>query len=787
MNTMIIPFNRDWLFHDGDIIPRTTSSGFTKAGNHRANGADEDLDDSAWQKVHLPHDCVIGKGFCRSTERFDTRADIPEMDTLDSLHTSRGSVYVGAFWYRKHFKLPENAKNKRIYLRFDGIYRDSTVYINQYLCKRNLSGYLGFTVDVTDLVRHDGGENILAVRADSTETEGWWYQGGGIYRNVYLIIAEQVHIAEDTLFARSDVNVGEKTAALDLSLTAVNHTEHDVSQKVTFTLLSHDGKPIGETKSEVTIPAMGQADCRGALNVKDITLWDCDNPYLYTLRASLENGADASVEIGFRTIRFDKDKGFFLNGVPTKLRGACVHQGHAGIGVAEFDGIHEFKLKKLKELGFNAYRTSHNPVSPALLSACDRLGVLVMEETRLLSTGEEDKDQLCRMILRDRCHPSVILWSIGNEELRQFSEFASPIASTMRRIAHSIDPTRPVTEAMLLWDREQKRVRDDVEITAPISENVDVLGLNYGLIVWDKLHKTFPEKAFVCSEIRSIGATRGMVFDDREHCHLTPFAEGLLPTIESGTTAWKMTDEREYASGMFIWTGFDYYGEPTPFNFPAVASQFGAMDLCGFEKYGCHYYKQKWRPELKTFALCPHWNPEAGGETRHVYLFGECEEAELFLNGRSLGKKPYDKYVPFIWENVPFETGEITAVGYVDGKQVASDTVKTTGDAKVAVATVDHLSEDENGFTYAVIHLYTKDENGNVVPTANNVFQIETGDGVTLLGSGNGDPSCTDKGNSETKALFYGHAQVIVRRDSAQKCGKVTFTAKDIGTTELTF
>lgn len=751
---MILPFNRNWLFRKGDIVSSVTDTGFTKGGSWYRNGAAEELDDTNWEEVVLPHDYVITGEFCRSSEKFDSRADIAEMDTLDSLYTSRGSLPSGVAWYRKHFTLPSEAVGKRIYLRFEGIYRDSAVYLNQYLCHKQLNGYMGFTVDVTDLVRRDG-DNVLAVRTDATETEGWWYQGGGIYRSVRLILEEPVHITENGLYVRSAVNAEEKTSDLAFSLTVVNHTEKSSEQTVDFCVSELDGTTLAEVHTTVTVPPMEKGIATATLSLSDIRLWDCENPYLYLVTASLSNGSTVMTKIGFRTIVFDRDHGFFLNGVQTKLRGVCVHQGHAGIGIAEFDGIHDYKLKKLRSMGCNAYRTSHSPVSPELLDACDRLGILVMEENRLLSTGDEDRENFRRMILRDRNHPSIVLWSIGNEEPRQFSEFAAPIASTLRRMAHALDPDRPITEAMLLWSKEQKRVLENVEITAPMSKNVDVVGLNYGLVAWDKLHAEFPDKPFICTEIRSIGGTRGAVCDDRDRRHLTPFAKELLPTVESGEKAWKMTAERDYVSGMFAWTGFDYYGEPTPFNFPAVSSQFGIFDLCGFPKNGYFYYRANWRRDVSTFCLCPHWNFVPGAEKRTVYLFSDdrCDEAELFVNGVSQGKRKIEKYLHAEWKDVTFQPGEIAAIGYRNGEPVARDAVKTTGAPVALVAETEHLSGDEDGFLYAIVKLRAVDCEGQTVPTADNRVAFHPESGVIVLGSGNGDPSCLEPAVSMARPL----------------------------------
>lgn len=787
MSTKILPIGRDWLIHKGDIIAPITETGFMKAGVWKMNGASQTLDESGWQKVNLPHDFVIEGDFCRSRDRFiGNSSDIPAMEDLDSMHTSRGSLSAGVAWYRHHFTLPEEAKGKRVYLRFDGVYRDSTLYVNQYLCRKTLNGYLGFTADVTDLLS-DEGDNLIALRVDAKETEGWWYMGGGIYRNVWMIIDEQVHISEDGVQVISDVDYVGKTAELTVAVSAENHTARDVAENARIRVTAPDGTEACEGVLPLTIPAMGKAEERIFLSLSDISLWDCENPNLYRVTVTLESGASAEVNIGLRHIRFDADRGFFLNGKNIKLKGVCVHQGHGGIGTAEFDGMHEYKIQKLKEMGANAYRTSHNPTSPQFLDACDRLGMLVMDETRLLSTGDEDRERFVQMIKRDRNHPSVIMWSIGNEEYNQFTEQARKIARTMVDLAHTLDPTRLTTEAMLFWDRERHLVRDDVEISAPISDNVDIIGINYGLAVWDKLHAMYADKPFVATEIRSSGGTRDVAADDPEACHLAFTSGKMISSILDGSTAWRTVATRDYAAGLFIWTGFDYYGEPTPFKFPAVSTQFGVMDLCGFPKYGYHYYQQYWG-EKDVFVLCPHWNPCPFGEKRDVVLFGNCASAELFVNGQSVGIDTAGPYGYFLWKGVTYAEGEITAVGYDgEGNELRRTTVETTGAAIKLEATLDHVSVDENGMKYAIVNLAALDAEGRVVPTAENGVRLVAGEGATLLGSANGDPACTVRATSNVRPLFGGRAQAIFRRDASAPAATLTFSAAGLDTVTVEF
>ena len=776
----MIPFNKDWLFYRGD---RGVSGqrGFTKAGAWWQNGAYKMLDDSKWQKVDLPHDFMFESEFSKAPSHQSCPADIPEMGTIDSLHSARGSIAGGVAWYRKHFTVPEGTLGKKVYVRFGGVCRDAIVYINQYRVTSHLNGFMDFSADITDLLNYNG-ENVIAVRVDSTETEGWWYQGGGIYRNVWLDIKNPLHFSHNTLHILPQVDYKNRKANIKIFYDVENHTEESAECKVVSKTYSPDGVIVNESSCALKVSHMDTTSGQFDFNLDNITLWDCENPALYRIVLELDNRETVECKTGLRHIYFDNEKGFFLNVINTKLKGVCVHQGHACVGSAEYDGLHEYKIKKLKELGCNAYRTSHHPVSKELLDACDKLGMLVMDETRLMSTGDEDRAIFEQMIKRDRNHPSVVIWSIGNEEHKiQFSEQANYICKTMTAIAHKLDPTRPTTEALLMWDVEKKYLHTDVEIAAPVVNNVDILGINYGTDNWEKLHKTFPDKPFIGSETATINTTRSAVTRNNELCQIPLEYEPI-----KAEHTWKLVDESDCCMGMFAWTGFDYYGEPTPFTYPAIMSTFGIMDVCGFPKYPYYYYKANWRDDVDTFELCPHWNYVAGGEKRNVFLFSKCDEAELFVNSRSVGKKQIKKYFHAEWD-VDFEPGEITAVGYKKGIETNRKTLTTTGQPSELRAEVEHLSIDANNFTWAIIKLSAVDKNGLVVPTASNSVKLMMGEGVKLVGAGNGNPICHENPKSSSHSLFGGLAQVIIRRDASTPIGKATFAIDGMNAVTLEF
>ena len=781
----MIPFNRDWLFYRGDVgVPN--QRGFTKAGVWWQNGAFVGLDDRKWKKVDLPHDFMFEGEFTKASSDQTCPADIPEMGTIDSIHSSRGSLAGGVAWYRKHFNAPEGSKGKKVYLCFDGVCRDATVYINQFRVTSHLNGFMGFSADITDLLTYEG-ENILAVRVDSTDTEGWWYQGGGIYRNVWLDVRERVHFDRGTLHILPTVDHENKKASVKVAFDLENHTDEEKTCKVLVHTYSPEDVLVNESLCELAVSNMDKARGEVPFDLENIMLWDCDHPNLYRVVLSIDNGTKEGLDriecnTGFRHIAFDTEKGFFLNGVNTKMKGVCVHQGHACVGSAEYDGLHEFKIKKLKAMGCNAYRTSHHPVSRELLDACDRFGMLVMDETRLMSTGDEDRAIFEQMIKNDRNHPSVVMWSIGNEEYKiQFTEQANYICRTMTSIAHKLDPTRPTTEALLMWDVEKKYLRTDVEVAAPVVNNVDILGINYGVANWEKLHKTFPDKPFVGAETASINTTRATVVRDDSLCRI-----GLDYDIDKGLNTWKKVAESDYCMGMFAWTGFDYYGEPTPFSFPAIHSAFGIMDVCGFPKYPYYYYIANWREDVDTFEICPHWNYVAGGEKRKMYLFSKCDEAELFVNGVSQGRKKIEKHLCPMWE-VDFEPGEVTAVGYKNGVETNRKTLATTGRVEKLCAEVEHLSVDENKFVWAIVKLSAVDEKGRVVPTCEDSVKLVMGENVTLVGAGNGNPICHENPKRGAHSLFGGLCQVIVKRDVSAGGGKATFAIDGLNSVEIEF
>ncbi|MGH9735366.1 MAG: glycoside hydrolase family 2 TIM barrel-domain containing protein [Candidatus Acidiferrales bacterium] len=505
---------------------------------------------------------------------------------------------------------------------------------------------------------------------------------------------------------------------------------------------------------------------------------------LYRLVTTVEVNGHAvdrvETPFGIRTARFDAEKGFFLNGAPVKLQGTCNHQDHAGVGSALPDRLQYYRIERLKEMGCNAYRTSHNPPTPELLDACDRLGMLVIDETRMMSSDPEGLSQLERMIRRDRNHPSVVIWSLGNEEPSQGTPRGARIVTTMKRLTRKLDPTRPVTMAMNGgWGEGVSRV-------------VDVQGFNYGGghlggpetgANIDEFHKKFPQQPTVGTESASDYSTRGIYANDKEKGYVSAYDvnhPGYTTTLER---CWKVFAERAFLAGSFGWTGFDYRGEPSPYGWPCVGSHFGAMDTCGFPKDNYFYYQSVWLPRPMVH-LFPHWNWEGKeGQPIEVWCYTNLDSVELLLNYKSLGSQRVEEYGHVQW-NVPYAPGVLTALASRNGQVLASAKRITTGAAHGIILRPDRAAISADGEDVSVVATEIVDRNGRVVPVAMNDVTFQLSGPGRLIGVGNGDPSShePDKPGSFTQAkrsAFNGLCMAFVQ--SQKQPGAIQVSASSPG------
>ena len=714
-----INFNDNWLFTLDSSLDAYNAYGFGKYAEAKGAGA-RFYDYANWQKVTLPHDWAVSmpketEGNTSTGARLIThymrymteeKTDLPGVENIG--------------WYRKDFKLGEEYIGKRVFLELEGVFRDSIVWVNGAYIDRHTSGYTGIVYDITDHLYFDE-DNSIAVRVDSEQFEGWWYEGAGIYRNVNLYVAEPVYFKIHNAFVKSTTD-----GAVSASAILVNDTDSDVCESITATVKNKNGYTVCRESIIVSASPYSETEFSVSLNIENPILWDIDNPYLYTLTF---NGSDElSVKFGVREFRFDPDLGFFLNGKSVKLNGACVHQDLGGVGVALTDNLQYYKISMLKKMGVNAYRCSHNPPAPALLDACDELGMLVMDEVRMFSTSPEGTRQLVNLILRDRNHPSVILWSVGNEDFTVHdSKKSSEIAAKMCRIIKSLDDTRPTTYG---------------GCNGPnfIGANgaVDIRGINYirnGPRGWvDEYHKDHPTQPMLGSEETSYVLSRGEAKNN--------FGMGVIDCTGDVTMPWASTpkgwmkfyNERPYLAGGFMWTGFDYHGEPNPFCYTNYSSSFGTIDLCGIPKPPFYYYKSQWIDE-PVLKILPHWNYSEGEEAM-VLVYTNCDSVTISLNGRKIGEYSVLP-MEFIKVSLPFEAGTVTATGMRGGVEY-TDSITTSGDTS-ALTVRDELLANNIG-DIGIVEIAGVDNAGVFCPLASDEIYIEAADGE-IVGVCNGDPA----------------------------------------------
>lgn len=764
-------FDRDWLRHIGDVQAPFTTGHLCKARTCINNGAATTVDETNWTPVTLPDDALIDTPI--TDMRTDWTGGVKEfMGNMPGYDFANGSKPREVVWYRKHFDMPEATEPCRIFLQFDGVMRNSTVYLNQYEVGRHASGYTSHRYDITDFVREKN--NLLAVRADPREIEGWWYQGSGLYRHVALITTPEVYIDDTELCVRSKID-GQK-ATVRVGGVIVNKTENDFDDVITCRIRC--GEQTVEAQLAIHAKSLSNTAFSVPFIVENFKAWDIDEPNLYIAELSLDNGSTAEVTFGIREAVFDAQKGFLLNGRRVEIKGVCLHMDHAAIGTAQYDCIHEYRLKKLKELGCNAVRPGHHAPSPEFLDACDRLGFLVLGENRMLSSSQERLAELETMIKRDRNHPSIILWSIGNEEIRLQRDLAcaDKICRTVRRKIKSLD-VRPITEAYLFDcapDDADAQNRAD-----RIMPYCDVIGFNYSNAFLDEARRRYPDKAFLWTEQSSFSATRGAVANSHEHSRF------LLSHLDAPKQTAEILRDCPWMCGAFYWTGFDYYGEPSPFDFPAVTSQFGILDLCGYKKQTTAYYENLWKPDEEAFSLAPHWNEDdsANGNTRDVILFGRFDRAELFVNGKSVGERTvsYGDYAK--WEGVTYEKGELTAKVFRGNTQVASLTNRTTGTPVTLRLTHAFTGKDASGRTLAIVDIDTQDADGRFVPTATDTIRVQVPDGFEVR-MASGDPQTHEISSAGSVKLFYGRAQAVVVYPTDAH-GTIAFAAANLGCAEI--
>lgn len=742
MSRIVINMDREWKFHLGDIeygAKNSHSSSYArcKAGAVEGPGG-KSWNDMPWREVDLPHDYFSESGFS-------------EDNLISHGYRTRDNA-----WYRKTFLLDPSLEGKELFLCFEGTAVNAEFYFNGSLMARSFSAYTETVFNITDRAYFDSRPNVLAVYIKGFETEGWWYEGAGIYRHVRLYAKEKLHIAHNGIFAKPVLKKGTKNSwNVEIETTLENSNYIPVNASVRATLLDGESVIAQGESSLTTCDFASKAEVHQRLNVSRPERWDVDNPKLYTLKVEvLLNGEvvdEASERIGFRTFSIDCDKGFFLNGRPLKIKGTCNHQDHAGVGVAVPDSVQYYRIKRLKEMGSNAYRCSHNLPNKEILDACDELGMIVMDENRRFESRDEVLEYLDIMVRRDRNHPSVIFWSLFNEEPLQNTEEGAKIYRRMRSVVEHLDDSRLITGA----------INGSMEGTGM---EMDVTGINYAIHKIEEMHNLHPDQPIIGAENNSATTTRGCYITDMEGEQvLNNYDEEVVPWGQRIRTTWDFTRKNDYFAGIFVWTGFDYRGEPTPFTWPTVSSSFGIMDTCGFPKDAFYFHKACFTDKPMVHLL-PHWNWKKGDKVR-VMAVSNCDEVELFLNGKSLGRKSNDICTETAEWNVDFESGRLLAKAYRNGKCVAKTEQRTAGKPYALRICPDRTTVKNDGHDTAVINVCVVDKKGIVVPYADNLVHFEVnGDGF-VRGVGNGDANSHESDILPERRAYCGWCQALITSD----------------------
>ena len=759
-------FNFDWLFCLGDDSTRSEPA----------------FNDASWRSLHLPHDWGIEGEFS------DKHPAGP----------NGGALPGGIGWYRKHFTTPDA---ERVAVEFDGVYLNSTVWVNGKKAGGRPYGYSSFNIDITPFLNPKGEENVIAVRIDhSLQPSGRWYTGSGIYRNVRLVCTDVARIDYSGVCVTTPEISDEKASVLvKTEVDAPAGTAYEVRSRV----LDAKGKVVAEGPD-------GEL-----LSVANPHRWDVTDPYLYTVETRLLQGKKVidlvETRIGIRETEWDVDKGFLLNGRVLKINGACLHHDLGCIGTAVHRRALQRQLQILAAAGFNGIRTSHNIPAPELLDLCDEMGLVVLDEAfdKWRGSGrgagyspyfdEWHERDLTDWVKRDRNHPCVVIWSIGNEIGEQTARTPEQrianqsLARELADIVRANDPTRPVTCGCNGPDKDNCVYE---------SGALDVIGLNYRAWAYDSLRVWFPGKPILGTETVSAQNSRGIYYQPSTGLRVAgwspwagvpePTPEELAGQIPNQCTAydncraiwdcttthegsWIPIRDRDYVAGGFIWTGFDYLGEPTAFGWPSRSSYFGAVDLAGFPKDAYYMYQSEWTDQTMIHLL-PHWNWTPGDKIDVWAYYNNADEVELFLNGKSLGRssKTLD-CLHAIWTEVPFEPGKIEAVSYKAGKEVARTSRETTGEPAAIRLTADRATIDADGYDLSYITVEAVDAQGRPVPTATNMLSFRVEGAGELFGIDNGDAADTLCLKGTQKALFSGKALAVVRSLRGEK-GTATLT-----------
>jgi len=790
-------FTEDWKFYLGD-----DSSAYNLV-----------YDDAQWRTLNLPHDWSIEADF-----------------SVDNPATPGGGALPGGIgWYRKEFNTGKVSEGKNIYIDFDGIYWNSKVWVNGHLLGERPNGYLSFRYDLTPYLKI-GEKNVIAVRVDnSKQPNSRWYSGSGIYRNVWLVTVNPLHVDHWGTYITTP-EVTKDNADIRIVTNVKNTSAAQQNAELSSVLVDASGKEIAKVNTQVNVSANNVTETEQSLKVNNPTLWSVDNPYMYKVVTRIEQQGNIVDEyetpIGIRYFSFDPNKGFFLNGESVKIKGVCNHHDLGCLGAAVNTRALERQLGILKEMGCNGIRTAHNPPAPELLDLCDKMGFIVMDEAFDMWRKKKSpydyseyfpewhERDLTDLILRDRNHPSIFMWSVGNEILEQWSDINADtldlqqanmvlnFANTLNKkdidakemhvnslltikladIAKKLDPTRPVTTGNNETEPSNHIFR---------SGAMDIIGFNYHENNWVNFHEKFPNQNLIITESTSALMSRGyyeMPSDsmniwperwdkpfDRPVHHCSSYDNCHVPWGSTHEDTWKLVKKYDHISGVYLWTGFDYLGEPTPFWWPSRSSYFGVIDLAGFPKDIYYMYQSEWtdKPVLHIF---PHWNWQEGQLVDVWAYYNNADEVELFLNGESLGKKSKPEDTFHVFWRVPYKKGILKAVSYKDGKEVLAKEIKTTGEPVSIRLTADRQTIKADSKDLSFVTAEALDADGNPVPVADNLIEFSVEGYGSIAGTDNGDPTDSNSLKKPVRKLFSGKALVVVQ--SNKHSGSITLRAK---------
>ncbi|RKD15237.1 glycoside hydrolase [Pelobium manganitolerans] len=769
-------FNADWKFYLGDDSTLRY----------------EIKDLQKLQEVQLPHDWSILGDF---SEKHPTTSQ-------------QGALPAGMGWYAKTFDVPVSQKGQKIYIEFDGVYRNATVYVNGKKIGFWPYGYTSYRYDLSDDLKY-GQQNYIAVRVDNSEQpSSRWYTGSGIYRNVRLVSTNPIAVDHWGTFVRSE-KITKKSANVLLDVSLRNDAPVAEKAKVVSAIIDASGKMVAQAVNYLNLDNSLKTTTQ-KFKVSQPQLWSPEHPYLYTVKTQVFIGAkqvDAyDTPLGIRSFSFDAKKGFFFNGQPMKILGVCMHHDLGAIGAVVNESAIKRQLRILKEMGTNAIRISHNPPSTEFLKACDEMGFLVMDEAFDMWRKKKNKfdyhqefdewheRDLKAMVLRDRNHPSIFMWSVGNEIREQFDESGTKIIKQLVDIVKKYDPTRPVTTAMTEMEADKNFIAK--------ANNMDIYGFNYKHKLYPTLPGAFPGKSFLATETASALETRGVYVQPQDTVQLWPatsknkYMENLNGnwTVTAydnvaaywGTTheeSWLAVKNKPYMAGLFVWSGFDYLGEPHPFNYPARSSYYGIVDLAGFPKDVYYMYQSEWTNK-PVLHLLPHWNWKEGQKVDVWTYYNQADEVELFVNGVSQGVKRKSQNEAHVSWPVVYKAGEIKAVSRKNGKVVLSKVIKTTGAANQLHLTAEENSIKADGKDLAFVTISVLDKQGLAVPDAMNNVYLSVEGGAEIVGVDNGYQANLQSFQAHHINLYNGKALVILK---ANKSGKATLKASAPGLQTATF